>query len=509
MSAAAAAREALARSLGSETVLGEATLSLLEHRRRTARRRGWLVRRALLAADAIGLLAAFLAARQLAASPAGGTFGVWAEVALLLGVTLPAWVIGAKLIGLYDRDEERASHSTTDDLAGVFQLCTLGAWLFLAGTWATDARQVDFGRLLVFWVLAVALVTGARVGARAVCRRRLTYMQNTVVVGAGDVGQLVARKLLQHPEYGINLLGFVDGDPRPLGRHVVDVPVLGGIDELPALVRVLDVERVIVAFTRDSRERMVDLVRTLQDLDVQIDVVPRFFEVVGASADVHSVEGLALVGLRPIRLPRSSRLLKRTLDLSVAALALVLLAPLLAAISLAVKLDSRGPVFFRQERRGAGDRTFSIVKFRTMADGADGRKADLVRANDHARAGGDVRMFKMRRDPRVTRVGRLLRRLSLDELPQLWNVVRGEMSLVGPRPLVLSEDRHVATWARRRVDLLPGMTGLWQVLGRSEIPFEEMVRLDYLYVTSWSLAGDVKLLLRTIPALLTGAKGAY
>jgi exopolysaccharide biosynthesis polyprenyl glycosylphosphotransferase len=385
----------------------------------------------------------------------------------------------------------------------------VGAWLFVGAAWVVGADRIDPGRLFVFWLIAAVLVTATRLGARAICRRRAAYVQNTVVVGAGDVGQLVARKLRQHPEYGINLLGFVDGDPRPLGPAVADVPVLGGLDDLTGLVARLDVDRVVIAFTRDERERMVDLVRKLQHFDVQIDVIPRFFEVVGPTADVHSVEGLALVGLRPIRLPRSSRLLKRALDLGVGGMALVALAPVLALVAAAVKLDSRGPVLFRQERRGAGERTFRILKFRTMVDGADARKGDLCHLNDHARAAGDARMFKMRDDPRVTRVGRVLRRLSLDELPQLWNVVRGEMSLVGPRPLVLAEDEHVAEWARRRVDLLPGMTGVWQVLGRSEIPFEEMVRLDYVYVTSWSLAGDVKLLLRTVPALVRGAKGAY
>jgi exopolysaccharide biosynthesis polyprenyl glycosylphosphotransferase len=502
-----ATREALARQLewadGPE--IGDLTLSILAHRRRSTRRRGWLVRRALLAADVGGLALAFGLGQALFPGESVGGLGSGAETLLFLA-TLPAWVVAAKIRGLYDQDEERASHTTTDDLAGVFQLCAVGAWLFVAAVWLSGLAHPDLGRVVVFWLLAVGTVTVARAWARALCRRRLTYLQNTVIVGAGDVGQLIARKFLQHPEYGINLLGFVDREPRELANGLVAVPVLGRPEDLPRLVRALDVERVVVAFTRDPHEHMLELVRALNDLDVQVDVVPRFFEVIGRRTAVHSVEGLALVGLPPSRLPRSSRLLKRTLDLGLAIAALVLLSPLLALIALAIALDSPGPVFFRQVRMGARDRTFRIFKFRTMTADAEARKSEVAHLNKHA-AEGDGRMFKIPHDPRVTRVGRVLRRLSLDELPQLFNVVRGEMSLVGPRPLILDEHRHVADWARRRLDLRPGITGLWQVLGRSDIPFDEMVRLDYVYVTSWSLWSDVRLMLLTLPAVAGRSKG--
>jgi lipopolysaccharide/colanic/teichoic acid biosynthesis glycosyltransferase len=181
------------------------------------------------------------------------------------------------------------------------------------------------------------------------------------------------------------------------------------------------------------------------------------------------------------------------------------LVPLFALIGLAIKLDSEGPVFFRQTRMGAGGRTFRIWKFRTMAPDADERKAEVAHLNKHLQNGGDPRMFKIPDDPRVTRFGRWLRRYSLDELPQVLNVVRGEMSLVGPRPLILDEDQYVAAWARQRLNLKPGCTGPWQVQGRSGIPFEEMVRLDYLYVTGWSLFGDLKLVFRTFPMLCRDA----
>ena len=203
-----------------------------------------------------------------------------------------------------------------------------------------------------------------------------------------------------------------------------------------------------------------------------------------------------------MRLARSSKLLKRTTDIVLAGGGLILLSPLLASIACVIKLDGRGPVLFRQLRAGHGGKVFRILKFRTMVLEAEEQKAELVHLNRHARPGNDPRMFKIPDDPRITRFGRFLRRYSLDELPQLVNVLRGEMSLVGPRPLILDEAHYVDDWARVRTNLRPGMTGLWQVLGRSEISFEEMVKLDYVYVTTWSLWHDFRLLFRTIPVVV-------
>jgi lipopolysaccharide/colanic/teichoic acid biosynthesis glycosyltransferase len=190
------------------------------------------------------------------------------------------------------------------------------------------------------------------------------------------------------------------------------------------------------------------------------------------------------------------------MDLVAATFGLIALAPLFAVVVVAIKVDSRGPVFFRQMRVGTRGKQFRIWKFRTMSADAEARKHEFAHMNKHLAAGGDSRMFKIDGDPRISGVGAILRRWSLDELPQLLNVLTGEMSLVGPRPLILEEHEHVSEWGQRRLDLKPGITGLWQVLGRDEIGFEEMVRLDYRYVSTWRMAGDVKLLLRTVPVLL-------
>ncbi len=507
--------DALGRTLphgGFAAALDERTLEILERRRTEARvrRRGWLVRRALMWADLVGLSLAFGLSQLLftARSSDLSRLDTSMEFVLFFG-TLPAWLLVAKLYGLYDRDESRANHTTTDDIVGVFHLVTIGAWLLLAGAFLTHVATPAFTKVVLFWALAIPLVGFSRATARSLCRRRISYLQNTVVVGAGEVGQKVARKILQHPEYGINLVGFVDDRPRERHPGLEHLTLIGSPSELPAIVGELDVERVVVAFSNESHERTVDLVRSLNGLEVQIDIVPRLFDLVSPSAVIHTLEVIPLLGMPPLHLSRSSRLLKRTMDVALAGAGLVVLAPLMGVIAVLVKLDSPGPVFFRQVRMGGGGERFRIFKFRTMVADADERKSAVRHLNKHIQPGSDPRMFKIPDDPRVTRLGRFLRRYSLDELPQLINVVRGEMSLVGPRPLILEEDEYVDAWARKRLDLRPGMTGLWQVLGRSDIPFDEMVKLDYLYVTTWSLWHDCRLLFRTVPLVLQGRGGSY
>ncbi len=491
-----------ARDVALIDLVDERTRALIESRRRgTVHRRGWLVRRALAGADVIGILLAFVLTQVVFSGNDASYDRVGTKVEILLFVlTLPFWVVLARLYGLYSSDEARTDHSTVDDFFGVFNMLTVGAWVFFAFAYALEFADPSFPKLALFWLLAITLVPVGRTIARALCRHRDAYVQNTLIVGAGHVGQRVARKLLQHPEYGVNLAGFVDEHPSERSDGLAHLTVLGPASALPEIVSVLDIERVIVAFSRAPHADTLLLVRELNHLGVQVDIVPRLFEVLGPHATIHAAEGLALIGLPPARLARSSLFLKRAMDVAVSSVGLLLLAPVFASIAVAIKLDSRGPVFFRQVRMGRGDRTFRIFKFRTMIEDAEERKAELAHLSKHS--GGDDRMFKIPDDPRVTRVGRFLRRYSIDELPQLINVLKGEMSLVGPRPLIPEEHRHVDGWGRRRLDLKPGVTGLWQVLGRDDIPFGEMVGLDYRYVTTWSLSKDLKLMLRTLPALL-------
>jgi exopolysaccharide biosynthesis polyprenyl glycosylphosphotransferase len=492
--------------------LDEQTLEILHRRGHAAgmRRRGWLVRRALLCADLLGLTLAFTISEELykGIPSSANSLGTVSEYAVFF-LVLPLWVVAAKLYGLYDRDDSRATHNTADDVVRVFHLVTIVAWLLVAGAYLTGVASPAFTKVITFWMLAIPFVVVLRFVARAICRRRFSYLQNTLIVGAGDVGQQLAAKILRHPEYGINLVGFVDEQPKEARPGLANLTLLGSSDEVASIARALDIERVIIAFSNDSAERTLDIVRSLHDVDAQVDVVPRLFDLFGPSSEIHTLEGTPLLGMPSPRLSGSSRILKRSMDVVLSGVGLVLLTPLFLAIACAIKLDSRGTVFFRQLRTGRDGELFRIFKFRTMGDDAEERKAEIQHLNKHLQPGSDARMFKIPNDPRITRVGRFLRRYSLDELPQLINVFKGEMSLVGPRPLILDEDQHVDDWARKRMELKPGITGLWQVLGRSEIPFEDMVKLDYLYVTTWSLWQDFLLLFRTIPVVVGSSRGAY
>jgi exopolysaccharide biosynthesis polyprenyl glycosylphosphotransferase len=487
----------------------EQTREILLRRRTKVQRRGWLVRRALLAADLFGLAGAFLVAQLLFAHRGPGVDRVaeFYEYGIFL-VTLPAWIVVAKLYGLYERDEERTDHSTVEDMVDVFHLLTVGVWLLFGFTRLTDVASPTVPKLFTFWVLGIVLVAGCRVLARTYCRRQLIYLQNTLIVGAGDVGQLVARKLLQHHEYGINLVGFVDDNPRERREDLSSFAILGVPDDLAEICQVLDVERVIFAFSNETPHRELDLVRSLDHLDVQIDMVPRLFEIVTPTANLHTVEGLPVLSLSPVRLSRSSRALKRALDVLVSAVALTILAPLFAFVAWRIRRGSPGPVFFRQTRLGMDMKEFTVLKFRTMTDGTSSAPhEEYIRQS----AAGVVAhesngLFKLDRSDCVTKTGRWLRRTSLDELPQLINVLRGEMSLVGPRPCLAYEIESFERHHFERFAVPAGMTGMWQVLARAHSTFREALDMDVAYVRGWSLGLDLQLLCRT-PLQLLRPKG--
>ena len=462
----AASRDGLTVITGERTVAPE-----LDAAMPALRRRGWLMRRLLLIADLVGLLSAFLLALVLVSpNPAVDVVNTRWEVALFVA-SLPLWVLLARMHGLYDRDEERTDHSTVDDIFGVLQMVSIGTWGFVAVTEIIGLPHPNLTRLVVFWAIAIVLIPLLRAVARVLGRRNAAYIQNVIIVGSGQVARLLANKIGNHPEYGLKIVGFVDRDGRASpanGNQPLDL--LGSTSDLAGLVKAHSVHRVAIAFSTDSHEQTLAVIRSIQDSDVQIDIVPRMFEVLGTNAQLHTIEGIPLVGLPIPQLSDSERFLKRSFDTLGAAAGLILLSPLLLIASISIAIDSRGPILFRQVRMGAHGRTFHVLKFRTMVHDAESRKADVAHMNMHRDA--DARMFKVPSDPRVTRVGAFLRRWRIDELPQLINVIRGEMSIVGPRPLILDEDQHVEAWARKRLDLKPGMTGLWQVLGASDIPFE-------------------------------------
>lgn len=455
----------------------------------------------LVSADAAGVTLAAAAAAAVAGAVEGAVGARFVAYVLLVAAL---WFALAGLHGFYRRVERRPDAAVTDDLVPVFEVAAVAAWAAYAPFAAVDAAHFPIAAPFAFWLLAAPVVTSSRLIARRMWARDESRAQRTLIVGAGQVGDLLGRKINAHPETGLRLVGFVDDDPmtapHPFAADAPAAPVLGGPADLELLVDVYDIDRVIVAFSLESHEQQLGLVRALVEKGVEVDLVPRLFEVIGAGVEVGAIEGVPLFGVPALRLSRSARALKRAFDVSASAALLVLLLPLLVLIAVGVKLDSPGPVLYRQRRIGENGEPFTIVKFRSMHVSADEAKGEVAHLNLYA-SRGDARMFKVENDPRVTRFGRTIRRYFVDELPQLLNVLRGEMSLVGPRPLIPEEDRHVVDWQRSRLALKPGITGPWQVLGGNDIPFDEMVKLDYLYVTGWSLTTDLQLLLQTCSAV--------
>jgi exopolysaccharide biosynthesis polyprenyl glycosylphosphotransferase len=479
--------------------IDERTLDVLARRSRSAvKRRGALVRRGLIVADVAGLALAFVLTEFLfGSSGAADDLSIGNEYVVFLA-TLPLWLVFAKLYRLYDHDEERADHSTLEDLLGVFHLVTVGAFLLILASWLTGIAYPDLDKLAGFWASAVAFIVVARSCARMICRRSPIYLQNTVVVGAGDVGQLVARKLRLHSEYGINLVGLVDAAPRELRSDLGGIPVLGTPDALPGLVRALDVDRVVIAFTDDSHEDTLELMRTLRDLDVQIDVVPRLFEGVGPYVKLYSVEGLPILGLPTVkRFPFSTRI-KRAIDIAGATVGLILTAPVFAYAAWRIRRESPGPVFFRQTRLGKDMREFTVLKFRTMhQDTDDAPHREFIKRTMSSAATAEGGLYKPERPDAVTPFGDKLRRSSLDELPQLINILRGDMSLVGPRPCLKWETELFQPHHFERFRVPGGLTGMWQVSARAHSTFGEALDMDVTYARDWSLGLDLWLILRT------------
>jgi len=443
----------------------------------------------------------------------GDVIATYAATALAIGATdataslsalagVPIVVLVAKVLGLYERDALLLRKTTLEEAPGLFHVATV----FTLGTWimqeALVTEEFTAAAAGLLWLLLFTLLVVVRVVARRIAKR-ITTPERCVIIGDRASAESLKRSFERSGTVNAVIVGRVpvqygqrEGED-PWGVDLpCSVPFLGDVDALPATLRGNQVDRVLIYPAAGATDALLDVIRAVKALGVQVSVVPRLFEVIGSSAAFDDVEGTTLLGIRRYGLSRSSRAMKRAMDVTGALAVLVLLSPLLAAIALAIKIDSRGPVRFRQRRIGEGEREFEMIKFRTMTEDADRQKVELEALNE---ADG---LFKIADDPRITRVGRLLRKASLDEIPQLINVLRGDMSLVGPRPLVPGDDERIRGWHRRRLHVPPGMTGHWQILGSSRVPLGEMVKIDYLYGANWSLWGDLKILLRTVPYVL-------
>lgn len=404
-------------------------------------------------------------------------------VSALAGVALI--VLLFKVSGLYDRDDLRLVHSTLDEVPTLLQLTgllALGLAILQSGLLANSLRA---GQIAALWLTSFGAIFGGRVVARTVAGRTAPTERCLVIGELGRVERI--RQKLASSQARATVVGslpIVGGDVEP-----VDWVALPGL--FRRVVQDLNVHRIIIAPATTDTGGVVNLIRAAKVVGVRVSVLPRMFEVVGSAVEFDDVDGMTMLGVRRFGLSRSSWLLKRAFDVVLAGIGLVVASPVISGIALAIRLESGGPIFFRQVRVGRDGKHFEIFKFRSMIVEADTQKEELRSLNEAGEG-----LFKITNDPRVTRVGRFLRDTSLDELPQLLNVLRGEMSLVGPRPLVIDEDAQVLGLDRSRLHLTPGMTGPWQVLGL-RVPMQEMVGMDYLYVANWSLWLDVKVLLRT------------
>jgi exopolysaccharide biosynthesis polyprenyl glycosylphosphotransferase len=413
-----------------------------------------------------------------------------AELPFVVLATAVGWPLVAAACGLYTVSPLRSWASGVGEAPRLAVTSLLISWPMFALLSGLGAARPMVAALAAAALAALGAALGRTV-ARAAIHRSAALRQRTVIVGSGTVAADLVTRLHNYPELGLDPVGFIDDDahePLELG-----LPRLGGLNALPRLIHEDRVDRVMIAFTRSRHEHLLHCVRTCRDAGVTVDIVPRLFEFLDGARYLEQIGDMPLVSIQVPEFTRLSRVVKRGLDIVVATVLLIALLPLMAAIAIAIKLDSRGPVFFVQPRIGRGGNPFRLLKFRSMRVGS----RVLVRA--------DGAIVKGPHDARVTRVGGVLRRFSLDEAPQLFNVLRGDMSMVGPRPLVIAESNALSQeWQARRADLRPGLTGPWQVSGRSHIPFQDMIKLDYQYVAGWSLARDVEILLATFPAVLTG-----
>jgi len=369
-------------------------------------------------------------------------------------------------------------------------------------------RPLQYSRALFLQagLIVIPLLSLARLvqnGIEGRLRARGVGVDRVVIVGAGEVGRTVMRTIVARPELGYQIVGFVDDNPQKGRTDIGRFRALGPVGNLARLIEEEVVDEVIITLPWMYHRKIMGIVRECERRQVSARIVPDLFQMSLSQVDVDDLGGVPLIGVREVGFGRGALLIRRGVDVVGAVVGLVLGAPLLALIALAIRLDSPGPILFHQTRVGAGGKLFEIYKFRSMREGAEAELEQVRHLNE-----ADGALFKIHDDPRRTRVGRFLRRTSLDELPQLWNILRGEMSLVGPRPPLPDEVSRYMEWHKRRLEVRPGMTGLSQVGGRSLLSFDEVVLLDIYYLENWSLWLDFKILLRTIPRVLFGS-GAY
>jgi exopolysaccharide biosynthesis polyprenyl glycosylphosphotransferase len=472
---------------------------------------------AIFTLDLSLVAAAFLIAYWLrdAALPrmAPGAFGhlyPLDEYLPLLALVLVIW--GALLLAT----DAYSSHRTVplrDEATSILKVCAAGTVVFILTLFALrlgekllEDDQVSRSWLLLFSLLSFAFLLSEKLALRLTARYVRTHGLNyrtVLIVGTNQTAVEIARSIADHRFWGFRIIGFVRNDEAPAEdrrRGLPEgLPVLGSLADIAGLVDRYIVDDVIFAVARRDLDRLEDLFLQLQEQGIRVRFAMNIFPHTRAVVQLEDLDGMPILTYSTTPTNVLQLLAKRLIDVAVAVSVLVLALPVIGLIALAIKLSSGGTVLFRQMRCGLNGRVFTLYKFRTMVEGAESRRRELQHLNEMA---GPV--FKLRRDPRVTWLGRFLRRFSLDELPQLWNVLRGDMSLVGPRPPIPEEVAQYQRWQRRRLSMKPGLTCLWQISGRNDLDFDRWMQLDLEYIDSWSPMLDFKILLKTIPAVLSG-----
>jgi exopolysaccharide biosynthesis polyprenyl glycosylphosphotransferase len=421
----------------------------------------------------------------------------------LVGLMIVVWLLASRREGAYD---VRRGRPLLDELYAVINATTTAIMLLVVLVFFY--RRLFYSRIIFVYagLMIIVLIGVARVIRQFVLTRMRqagSGVDRVLIIGAGEVGRTVMRNLIAQPELGYRVVGFLDDNPVKSATDIGPIKAFGPLENLPQAVSENAIDQVIITLPWQYHRRTVRLVTEAEHAGVRARVVPDLFQLSLGGVDVEAINGIPLISVKGTALTGTNAAIKRAVDLIISGVGVVVAAPVWLLIALAIKLDSPGPVLFCQERAGRHGKPFTVYKFRSMYVNAEALLEKLRSQNE---ASGPL--FKVRDDPRRTRVGRFIRKTSLDELPQVINVLRGEMSWVGPRPAILSEVAQYQDWHRKRLEVLPGMTGLWQVSGRSDLTFDEMVMLDIYYAENWSLGLDLRIILRTIPVALFG-DGAY
>ncbi|MGA7435074.1 MAG: sugar transferase [Solirubrobacterales bacterium] len=479
---------------------------------------GHAYHRLLLATDMAGLLVSVVATLLLTEA-IGREVHVSQWAFFMLGM-IPVWILVAYVLGLYSQVERRISFDYVAELNPIVVAATFWCWIFVLVRSLVLDGITELFALGVMWVLMVPTLLVFRAAARAFARKRPWYRRSVALVGDIETVEVLHARIDRHPEWGLEVgleivqrpddggwqvRRLVDGNLEDHGSVEPDVGNGAMTIGLTELVVDAGIDRALVSGGMEQLGTRTNLAYTMVNRGIAVDHVSGGPESLYASSMLQQLEGMSLMSSRPSYPRPMGAILKRSVDIALSVFLLILTSPVLLFSAIAIRLGSKGPVIFRQDRVGFKGDTFQVYKLRSMVVGADSQRSALRHRSIH---GGDDGMLKLKNDPRVTGVGKFLRRSSIDELPQLWNVLVGDMSLVGPRPLPLDEIAGIDAKYRVRQRVRPGITGPWQVMGRSEIPMEDMLKLDCAYVTSWSLGEDFRILLRTLSAV-SGRSGVF